>query len=153
MVARGLEPILVRVTIPLPMPVIFKAFVQERQLENWMCDRAVVEPHVGGRYELAFSAGTIPFVSTGKITRIMPNSELVFTFLGPPHLNGGLLSPDGRSEVYLRLRESPDGVDVTAEHGGWKDSDAGEEARAWHAHHWDERLDALKTYLTETAVA
>jgi uncharacterized protein YndB with AHSA1/START domain len=151
MSARELEPIQVRVTIPLPRSIIFRAFVQEIQLESWLCDDAVVEPRVGGRYELKFLETAIPFLSTGKITRINPDFELAFTFLGPPQFQGGLWAPDGRSEVLIRLSETPAGIDLTCEHGGWRNNEAGEEAKAWHLHHWVDRLDELKRYLAESA--
>jgi len=146
-----LDPILIQVTIPLPIPMIFQALVEEKQLERWLCERAVVEPRAGGRYELTFSATTIPFTSVGTIRRITPGVELGFTWQVPPQLAGGLAEPAGRSEVYIRLQESPEGIDVTLEHGGWTDTDDGAEARSWHFHLWDERLDELKAYLVKAA--
>jgi uncharacterized protein YndB with AHSA1/START domain len=146
-----LEPIQIGVTIPGPADRIFKALVQQQPLETWMCDDALVEPRVGGRFELTFSSGTIPFTSRGRITRIEPGRELAFTFQGPTHLQGGIAAPEDRAQVYLRLRESPEGVEVMCEQGGWIDSEAGEEAKAWHRRHWEERLDSLRAYLTEEA--
>jgi len=149
--AAELDQILIQVTIPLPIPMIFKALVEEKQLAAWLCDRAVVEPRVDGRYELTFSNGPIPFTSLGRVTRITPDLELGFSWIVPPQFQAGLSSPEGRSEVYVRLQESPEGIDVTLEHGGWKESGAGEEARSWHFHLWDERLDQFKAYLVRAA--
>ena len=149
--AQELDPILVQVTIPLPLPMVFQALTVEAQLAGWLCDRAVVEPRLGGRYELTFSSGALPFTSLGKVTRLTADMELGFTWQVPAQLQAGLSNPDGRSEVYVRLQESPEGIDVTLEHGGWKESDEGAEARSWHFHLWDERLDQLKSYLVKAA--
>jgi uncharacterized protein YndB with AHSA1/START domain len=151
MTVPELDQILIQVTIPLPIPMIFKAFVEEKQLEQWLCDRAVVEPRMGGRYELTFSSLTIPFTTAGTVSRITTDVELGFTWKVPPQFASGLSHPDGSSEVYVRLQESPEGIDVTLEHGGWKDDDNGAEARSWHFHLWEERLETLKSYLVKAA--
>ena len=152
MAAGELDPILVQVTIPLPIPMIFSAFTEAKQLGEWLCDSASVEPHVGGRYELHFDSETVPFVSDGKVTRLTPDLELGFTWLAPPDFDpspkGG---PERRSEVYVRLQESPEGIDVTLEHAGWPNSEAGEEARSWHFRIWEARLHDLKDYLLKAA--
>jgi uncharacterized protein YndB with AHSA1/START domain len=145
-----LDAILIQVTVPLPIPMIFKALVEERQLEHWLCERAVVEPVVGGRYELAFTSGDLPFTSAGKVRRLTPDLDLGFSWQPPPSHSEGIV-PGGACEVYVRLQESPEGIDVTFEHGGWKDTEEGAEARSWHFHLWDERLDELKRYLIATA--
>ena len=60
-------------------------------------------------------------------------------------------APEARTHVYVRLQESPEGIDVTLEHAGWGSGDEWEEARSWHFHLWDERLAELKTYLLKAA--
>lgn len=148
-----LDPILIQVTIPLPIPMIFAALTEAKQLGGWMCDRASVEPKVDGRYELAFESEEIPFVSRGQITRLTPEHELGFTWVPPPAFDP---NPPGSpaaapSEVYVRLQESPEGIDVTLEHDGWKSGDAWEAARSWHFHLWDEALHRLKDHTLKAA--
>ena len=147
-----LDPILVQVTIPLPIPMIFSAFTEAKHLSEWMCDSASVEPRVGGRYELHFDSETIPFVSAGTITRYTPELEIGFTWIPPPEFDTRLEGcPKKPSEVYVRLQESPEGIDVTLEHAGWVDNEPGQEARSWHFRIWDERLHELKDYLLKAA--
>jgi uncharacterized protein YndB with AHSA1/START domain len=148
-----LDPILIQVTIPLPIPMIFAALTEAKQLSGWMCDAASVEPRVGGRYELTFDSEEIPFVSRGHITRLTPEHEIGFTWVPPtafdPNAPGAPAAAP--SEVYVRLQESPEGIDVTLEHSGWRNSEAGEEARSWHFRLWDARLHELKDYLLKAA--
>jgi uncharacterized protein YndB with AHSA1/START domain len=152
MAPADLDPILVQVTIPLPIPLIFAAFIEAKQLGQWMCDSASVEPRVGGRYELHFDSETVPFVSAGQITRLTPDLELGFTWIPPPEFDTRPAGGSGQpSEVYVRLQESPEGIDVTLEHAGWVNSEAGEEARSWHFRIWDARLHDLKDYLLKAA--
>lgn len=152
MASSELDPILVQVTIPLPIPMIYAAFTEAKQLREWMCDSASVEPSVGGRYELHFDSETVPFVSRGQVTRITPDLEIGFTWIPPPTFDP---NPEGRkghpSQVYVRLQESPEGIDVTLEHAGWPSTEEGEEARSWHFRIWDERLHELKDYLLKAA--
>ena len=152
MAVSELDPILVQVTIPLPIPMIFAAFIEAKQLGEWLCDSASVEPRVGGRYELHFDSETVPFVSAGTITRFTPDLEVGFTWIPPPEFDP---TPPGAthrpSEAYVRLQDSPEGIDVTLEHAGWPNSEAGEEARSWHFRIWDARLHELKDYLLKAA--
>jgi uncharacterized protein YndB with AHSA1/START domain len=152
MAPSELDAILVQVTIPLPIPMIFSAFTESKQLGEWMCDSALVEAREGGRYELHFDSETIPFVSKGTVTRYTANLEVGFTWTPPPAFDPNPTPGSGRpSEVYVRLQESPEGIDVTLEHAGWPSTEAGEEARSWHFRIWDERLHELKDYLLKAA--
>ncbi len=147
-----LDPILIQVTVPLPIPMIFAAITEGKQLREWLSDGAQVDAVVGGRYELEFDSETIPFSSRGKVTRLTPDHELGFTWTPPPAFDPTPEGKPGRaSEVYVRLQESPEGIDVTLEHSGWPNSEAGEEARSWHFRFWDERLHEFKEYLLKAA--
>ncbi len=144
-----LDPILIQVTIPLPPRLIFAAFTDPAQLAEWLRARATVELRVGGRYELAFT-GETPFESRGTVTHLTPDVELGFSWLGPPPFEE-LMNRETPTHVYVRLQESPEGIDVTLEHTGWKSGDAWEEARSWHFHLWDEALHRLKEHTLKAA--
>lgn len=147
---EGLDPILIQVTIPLPLPMIHAALVDGRRLEQWLCERATVEPKVGGAYHLYFT-GPPAFESRGAITQLTPEVDVGFAWEAPPPFDELMNRPSPRTTVYFRLQESPEGVDVTLEHGGWGSSEPWEEARSWHFHFWDERLRRLKDYLIRDA--
>ncbi len=150
MVDEGLDAILIQVTIPLPLPMIFAAFTDGPKLAGWLCDAATVSAEVGGEYRLRFH-GPPPFESAGVVTRFTPELEIGFAWHAPPPFVALMNEPTPRTEVYVRLQESPEGIDVTLEHSGWGADAAWEEARSWHFHFWDERLTRLKGYLIREA--
>jgi len=145
-----LDPILIQVTIPLPIPMIFSALVDPAQLAQWLCREAVVEARTGGMYRLVFD-GDPAFTSEGKVTHFTQDVDLGFTWAGPAPFAALLNVPEPQTRVYVRLQESPEGIDVTLEHDGWKGGDAWEDARSWHFHFWDERLQRLKEHLIRVA--
>ncbi len=150
MTDEPLDPILIQVTVPLPVPMIFAAWTVGEQLQGWMCDRAEVTAEVGGRYRLAWN-GPVAFESPGKVLQLTPDVDLGFSWAGPPPFGPLMNSPEPKTQVYVRLQESPEGVDVTLEHAGWESGAAWEDARSWHFHFWDDRLHQLKEFLIKAA--
>lgn len=150
MSADDLDPILIQVTIPLPLGMIYSAWIDPAHLAGWLCAKAEVEPRVGGRYALVFP-GPPPFESRGEVLRMTPEVDLEFSWRAPAEFAALMNEPTPRTHVYVRLQESPEGIDVTLEHAGWGSGDKWEEARSWHFHLWDERLAVLKSYLLKAA--
>jgi uncharacterized protein YndB with AHSA1/START domain len=149
-VEEALDPILIQVTVPLQVPMIFSALTVGEQLQGWLCDQANVTAEVGGPYSLAWKA-PLAFESPGKVLQLTNDRDLAFSWYGPPPFAGLMNEPATKTQVYVRLQESPEGVDVTLEHFGWESGEAWEEARSWHFHFWDERLNRFKDYLIKTA--
>ena len=147
---ENLDPILIQVTIPLPVAMIHSALVDPARMRGWLCDEATVEPKVGGAYHLRWT-GASPHESNGVITQLTPDVDLGFRWLAPAPFVPLMNAPEARTTVYVRLQESPEGVDVTLEHAGWGNGGAWEEARSWHFHFWEDRLQRLKDYLIREA--
>ncbi len=147
---EGLDPILIQVTIPLPVPMIHGALLDAKKLEAWLCEHASVDPRLGGDYHLVFQ-GPPAFESRGAITHLTADVDVGFRWQAPPPFEALMNLPEPRTGVYVRLQESPEGVDVTLEHSGWGGSPEWEEARSWHFHFWEERLNRLKDYLIREA--
>ena len=145
-----LDPILIQVTIPLPIPMIYAAFTDPAQIQGWLADAARVAPKVGGEYFLRFQQGT-EFESSGTILQLTPDVDIGFSWVAPPEFAALMNVPRPKTQVYVRLQESPEGIDVTLEHSGWVSGEPWEEARSWHFHFWDDRLQRLKDYLIKTA--
>lgn len=151
MADEPLDPILIQVTVPLPLPMIYAALTNPEQLRAWLCHRAEVGAGVGGEYRLTFTE-PIAFESPGKILQRTNDLDLGFTWFAPPRfdplMNRG---PGPKGQVYVRLQESPEGIDITLEQSGWGSGPEWEEARSWHFHFWEERLERLKDHLIRTA--
>ncbi|HEV2317249.1 MAG TPA: SRPBCC domain-containing protein [Thermoplasmata archaeon] len=145
-----LDPIIIQVTVPLPLAMIHGAFTDGGRAVKWMCDHARIEPVVGGAYELEWT-GTPAFRSAGKVTRITPELDIGFSWFGPSEFDALMNRPEPLTSVYVRLQESPEGIDVTLEHQGWVSGPQWEEARSWHFQLWDDRLHRLKDYLLKEA--
>ena len=145
-----LDPILIQVTVPLPASLLFSAFLEPAHLKEWLGANARIEPKLGGSYELAFG-GETPFESRGRITHFTADLEVGFTWQGPPAFADLLNGEPPATSVYVRLQDSPEGIDVTLEHVGWKSGDAWEEARSWHFHLWDDALHRMKEYILKVA--
>lgn len=150
MPAEPPDPILIQVTVPLPISMIHAAFTDAKQLQGWLCDRATVTPHMGGEYHLAWSS-PVAFESRGTILELTPDVDIGFSWFAPPEFAALMNEPGSKTHVYVRLQESPEGVDVTLEHSGWGAGEEWEAARSWHFHLWDERLPRLKDYLIRAA--
>ncbi len=150
MLEESLDPILIQVTVPLPIPLIFSAFTDPHHLKGWMCEEAKVDARVGGDYVLTWT-GTTPFTSHGKVTQLTNDLDVGFSWEAPPPFGRLLNEPELKTHVYVRLQESPEGIDVTLEHVGWGAGGAWEEARSWHFQLWDDRLHRLKDYLIRVA--
>ena len=148
--AEDLDPILIQVTIPLPIPMIYAGLIDPSHLTQWLAASVVVEPKVGGRFELTFDDEP-KFTSRGRVTKMTPDVDIGFSWTAPTPFDALLNQPEPTTEVYVRLQESPEGIDVTLEHIGWKSGDDWEEARSWHFHFWDERLRRFKEHLLRAA--
>ncbi len=144
------DPILIQVTVPLPTGMIYAGLTDPAKLSGWLCEHAEVEPRVGGRYRLTFG-GEVPFESVGSVRSLTPDVDIGFEWAGPPEFATLMNGPPPSTSVYVRLQESPEGIDVTLEHLGWGAGEAWEAARSWHFHFWDERLHAFKEYLLKAA--
>ncbi len=145
-----LDPILIQVTIPLPIPMIYAAFTDPAKLHGWLCDAAVVDLRAGGRYTLRWT-GNLAFESAGTLTQLTPDVDIGFSWFAPPPFGPLMNEPSPRTSVYVRLQESPEGIDVTLEQSGWGGTGAWEEARSWHFHFWEDRLNRLKEFLIREA--
>ena len=145
-----LDPILIQVTIPLPMSMIFSGFVDPQHLQSWLCEEAEVEPRLGGSTGCG-SLGRSRSPRTVGSPRYSQDVDVGFSWQAPGPFEALMNQPEPKTSVYVRLQESPEGIDVTLEHSGWVSGDAWEEARSWHFHLWDDRLHFFKDYLIKVA--
>ncbi len=145
-----LDPILIQVTVPLPIPMIFAGFTEAAQIVGWLADTAEVEARAGGPYVLGWKE-PVAFESRGVVTALAPDVDLRFTWQGPPEFAALMNGSPPATEVYVRLQESPEGIDITLEHLGWGSGKEWEDARSWHFHFWDDRLHRLKEFLLKAA--
>ena len=145
-----LDPILIQVSIPLPIPMVYSALTDPTHLRGWLADSAEVEVRPGGTYRLSWT-DPATWTSDGKVVALTPDVDVDFTWQAPAEFAALMNGPPPKTHVYVRLQESPEGIDVTLEHVGWVSGADWESARSWHFHFWDDRLHRLKDYLIKTA--
>lgn len=150
MADEPLDAILIQVTVPLPIPMIYSAWSDPSRLTGWLCASAEVGASAGQPYALVFTEPEA-FESRGTILQRTPDVDLGFSWFAPTRFAALMNAEKTGTRVYVRLQESPEGIDVTLEHDGWGAGDAWEEARSWHFHFWDEKLGRLKEYLIREA--
>jgi uncharacterized protein YndB with AHSA1/START domain len=148
--AEELYPIIIQITVPLPIHMVFSALVEPAALASWLCEEAQVEPRVGGSCRLRFG-GEPAFETRGTVTHFTADLDFGFEWRAPPALASLMNDPTPKTRIYFRLQDSPEGIDITLEHIGWLSGSEWEEARSWHFHFWDEKFPKLKDYLIKAA--
>ncbi len=150
MAPDDLDPILIQVTVPLPLAMIHGALTDSTKVGQWLCDAARIEAKVGGVYELSWT-GPPAHVSPGRVTQLTPEIDIGFSWYGPTEFDALMNRPEPKTQAYIRLQESPEGIDIALEHTGWAYGDEWEAARSWHFAFWDDRLHRLKDFLIKEA--
>lgn len=136
--------------------LVIKAFTDSKMLRQWWgVDKCIIETVAGGLYTLAWQVkeASIGYVSTGIITRYIPDQELIVDnlvylnpgkdFLGPMKLTVRAAVNDGLTDVYLCQEGYQSGKDWEWYYDAVKDA-------------WPEVMIVLKNYLensTTTAKA
>jgi uncharacterized protein YndB with AHSA1/START domain len=128
---------------------VFDAWVNPSQLTRWLAPKAKVEPSEGGAYELYWEPERPEINSTRgcRITEIVPNRELSFSWRGPEEFAS--LMKD-RTAVFLRFETCAEGTRIRLVHTGWGHTAEWEEARLWQTEAWRQAMEQLKDMLENT---
>lgn len=139
----------IQIVIETPAEEVFNAWLKPALLEKWLARKARVEPAVGGAYELFWDPENPSKNSTVgcRITDLVPNSELSFSWKGPEEL--GNLAGD-ETHVFVRLERQEGGTLLRFVHTGWGAGAHWEKARLWQAEAWREAIENLKNMLENT---
>jgi len=96
---------------------VFKAIIDEAELQKWWVDVPILEQKVGGTLEFKFLKENSErlqkdYVVKGKVLEIIPNKKLVYTWnpVDEPELAG--------SVVTWSLQEDSDQTKVSVVHSG-----------------------------------
>jgi uncharacterized protein YndB with AHSA1/START domain len=101
-VEENLDPILIQVTVPLPLTSVHAALLDPSRLKGWLCDEATVEPKVGGAYRLRWT-GASPFESPGTITQLTPDLDLGFRWFAPQPFVALMNQPEPKTSACRSL--------------------------------------------------
>lgn len=139
----------IQVHIETSVEDVFAAWVNPDLLERWLTRKAVVEPSVGGAYELFWEPEHPERNSTVgcRITDLVPNSELSFNWKGPAE-HAEVMGD--ATQVFVRLEAREGGTLLRFTHAGWGSGARWEKARRWQAEAWKEAIENLKNMLENT---
>ncbi|MET3698464.1 uncharacterized protein YndB with AHSA1/START domain [Bacillus oleivorans] len=138
-----------KVVIHSKIDLVWHAWTRSERVSQWFAGKAIVEPIVGGKYELYFEPGNEEGNCTKGCTIISlePFTRLSFTWKGPDPL-AELMNQDSQlTEVYVTLHEMGEHTEVTVKHGGWGEGPEWQKAREWHVMAWNQVLNSLKSAL------
>ena len=121
---------------------VYAAWTDPRKIVRWFgradarseTTRAEIDPRVGGRYRVQFTASAGEYFEVGGIYReVIPNERLVFSWAWHS-------TPERESLVTVTFKPEGDGTLLTVHHSQLFD----EAARAGHQRGWLGALDKLE---------
>ncbi len=134
-------------TLFCPRESAFAYFTEPVKLCEWLCENAVVELWLGGKYELYWDLDNPEQNSTigCRITCLQKNELLGFDWKGPVQYAQCMNHVDPLTHVTLFLDAVSDSsCTVHLVHTGWRSGADWEEARAYFERVWAQALRCLK---------
>jgi uncharacterized protein YndB with AHSA1/START domain len=135
-----------RTTVPLSPAACFRLFVEPRNLESWLCERAHVEARVGGAYELFWEPSDPHNDSTVGccLTAYEQDRMLAFQWRSPRQFKPFANIADPLTHVVVALHGNSSATTVTLVHSGWRSSPEWQAAAEWQSTAWDYAFEALQ---------
>jgi uncharacterized protein YndB with AHSA1/START domain len=138
-VAPALDRVIhVTALLPVPPDRAFAYFTTNTLLQEWLAAVAVVEPRVGGEYELFWQPDDRENNSTigCRVTAIAAAQLLAFQWRSPKQFKRFANAADPLTHVVVAFVPEGRGTRVHLVHSGWHSSPEWEEARTWQERAW-----------------
>ncbi|MFT4414771.1 SRPBCC family protein [Fredinandcohnia humi] len=142
--------VLHEVTINSSLDLVWYAWTISERVSEWFAPQVVVDPVVGGAFELYFIPGNTDGMNTKgcKITKLEDKKTLHFTWKGPDDFNEVMNHEDELTTVQVAFEKvDEDTTKVSIEHVGFKGDASWDEAYNWHQMAWSGVLGSLKSAL------
>jgi uncharacterized protein YndB with AHSA1/START domain len=97
--------------IKAPVKDVYRAFTNEATITEWMCNAAQVDANLKTRLYFWWNTG---YYTCGEFTKVVPNKEVVFTWLGK--------NDPGKTRVRVTFKQEVSHTHLTIEHRGIKNS-------------------------------
>lgn len=139
------EPVVLGVTVPAPPAEVWKALTTSAGARTFFAEDALVEPVIGGRYEIYFSSAAPPGLKGSEGARILalePMKRLAFSWNAPASF-GFLRSQLTMVEIELSPLAAA-GSSVTLTHSGWGRGADWQRVRDYFASAWPMVLGRLR---------
>ncbi|WP_102027852.1 SRPBCC family protein [Salirhabdus sp. Marseille-P4669] len=138
------------VTIQSELELVWYAWTLSERVSQWFAPEAVVDPKVGGSFELYFIPGNKEEMNTRgcKILKLIEKETLVFTWKGPDPFQNLMNKEDELTVVNVKFEKVDDSnTKVVVTHDGFKEEEIWSEAFNWHQAAWKQVLASLKSAL------
>lgn len=137
-----------QINIAAPQNLVWYAWTLSERVSEWFAPETIIEPEVGGAYELYFIPGNKTGMNTKgcKITRLVDQNELHFTWKGPDQFANIMNNENSLTTVKVKLMKNDiDSTTVSIEHSGFSTDENWLEALNWHDMAWTGVLSSLKS--------
>jgi len=135
----------------------FRMFTVNVLLENWLTEKAEVDPTIGGKYELFWDPDNREINSTigCHITGIEPDTFVSFEWKGPIEFHSFMNSIDPLTHVivfFLPSSDDPDKTTIRLFHTGWRKDQQWQQARNYFEKEWSQALQELKAKIKNKSI-
>lgn len=146
--------ILIKEEIECDKETAFSMFIENKFLENWLTEKAEVDPVVGGKYELFWVPEHRESNSTigCKITGIEKHKYISFDWKGPADFENFMNSADPLTHVVVFFSQNDsysNNTIIYLFHTGWRKDSEWQKARDYFQNAWSKAIDVLKKKITD----
>jgi uncharacterized protein YndB with AHSA1/START domain len=133
-------------TLPLPASACFRLFTEPLDLQTWLCEKAKVEPAIGGLYELFWEPTDPQNDSTigCRISAYQCDQLLAFQWRSPKQFKSFANAADPLTHVVVAFHGNASETKVTLVHSGWRSTPEWLQAAEWQRVAWDYAFQALQ---------
>ncbi|UCC20416.1 MAG: SRPBCC domain-containing protein [Promethearchaeota archaeon] len=144
--------VLIKEVIDCSIDVAFRCFTINELLENWLTEKADINPKKGGKYELFWDLKNKEINSTlgCKITGIEKNKYISFDWKGPIDFQSFMNFADPLTHVivfFSNNNKDPNMTIIHLFHTGWRNDTDWQKARDYFENAWSKALRNLKEKL------
>jgi uncharacterized protein YndB with AHSA1/START domain len=141
--------VLIKEVIDCSIKVAFKYFTVNELLENWLTEKADINPKQGGKYELFWDPNNKEINSTRgcKITGIEKDKFISFNWKGPVDFQSFMNFNDPLTHVIVFFSsddKDPNKTNIHLFHTGWRNDENWQKARDYFKNAWLKALRSLK---------
>ena len=130
----------------------FEQFAQSELLENWLTEKAEVEPKIGGKYELFWNLKNREIDSTigCKITAIEQDTFISFDWKGPVEFQNFMNFADPLTHVIVFFSQSKrNQTTIHFFQTGWRKDKEWQKAREYFEEAWLKAFQTLKANINK----
>jgi len=147
--------ILIKEELDCNISTAFNLFTVNELLEDWLTEKAEIDPKVGGNYELFWEPENREINSTigCKITGIETDKFLSFDWKGPIDFQSFMNDADPLTHVIIYFSHNdnhPNKTTVHLFHTGWRKDPVWQKARNYFENAWLKALQGLKEKIKHT---